>query len=74
VLDYNQPKPRREADSRSDPTVGASDGQIPSASLFNLISIRHNTETPSFSVVESDYRIDGPWFVLSLDGFSFYFI
>jgi hypothetical protein len=40
-----------------DPIVGITDGsdaQIPSASLFNLISIRHNTETPSFSVVGSD--------------------
>jgi hypothetical protein len=27
-------------------------------SVFNLISIRHNTETPSFSVVGSDCRFD----------------
>jgi hypothetical protein len=46
---------------RSDPIVGVTDGsdcQIPSASLFNLISIRHNTETPSFSVVGSDCRFN----------------
>jgi hypothetical protein len=46
---------------RSDPIVGVTDGsdcQIPSASLFNLISIRHNTETPSFSVVGSNCRFD----------------
>jgi hypothetical protein len=36
-----------------------SDGQIPSASLFSLISIRHDTETPSSSVVGFDCRFDG---------------
>jgi hypothetical protein len=41
--------------------VGVTDGsddQIPTASLFNLLSITHNTETPSFSIVGSDCQLD----------------
>jgi hypothetical protein len=38
----------RDSESHPDPIVGVSDGsdgQIPSALFFNLISIIHNTET-----------------------------
>jgi hypothetical protein len=60
-----RPSPSFRYQIPSDPVVGAtdrSDDQIPSASLFNLISIRHNTETPSFpsDPMRSHYRIDGP--------------